>query len=538
MDLPKRRTFKGGISGEEGRRKREDARLSMRRQERMDQLHKRRTGIAKRELVDARNSCGLDEEQKIDISKRLPEILVGINSTNSELQCEKVMEIRKMLSISTNPPIQQIIDSGIVPKLIFFLVSNENPRIRFESAWALTNIVSGTTEQTRVVINNGAIPIFMALLANPLDDIREQVMWALGNIAGDSSECRDIVLRCGILEPLIELCKKHSKITLLRNATWTLSNLCRGRPQVPLDVIKPALSVLPSLLQVRDERILADACWAFSYISDDTGPQNERITAVIRSGAVPRLSFLLAHKSNNVKHPALRTIGNIVTGDELQTQVVVNNSTLPRLLVLLTNAKKILRKEACWTISNITAGSVVQIQAVMENSLFQPIIYLLQRGEFDVKSEAAWAIANATSGGSPEQIHCLVKLGCIAPLCDILSSNNTSLITVVIDALQNILKLGHSEKDKTRGKNMFAIKVEECGGFDALEHLQTKEDFQGDNDMYYKLAAIVTKYFRQAEDSNFQTPDTNTITNTFNFQVNETAQASVSEKVQYTGFSF
>ena len=202
----------------------------------------------------------------------------------------------------------------------------------------------------------------------------------------------------------------------------------------------------------------------------------------------------------------------------MQTQVIIQHQALPCLLNLLTNNyKKSIKKEACWTISNITAGNKEQIRAVVEANIIGPLVNLLQNAEFDIKKEAAWAISNATSGGSHEQIKFLVSQGCIKPLCDLLVCPDPRIVTVCLEGLENILKVGEAEKNlgTTGGVNLYAQAIEDADGLEKIESLQSHDN----TEIYEKAVKMLETYWLEDDDETM--PPGDAAPTTFNFGGND-----------------
>ncbi|KAL0388855.1 UNVERIFIED_CONTAM: Importin subunit alpha-1a [Sesamum radiatum] len=140
----RRNRYKVAVDADEGRRRREDNMVEIRKSKREESLlKKRREGLQQQQQQFSASLQSSALEKKLE---SLPSIVNGVWSSDSNLQLEATTQFRKLLSI------------GVVPRFVEFLMREDFPQLQFEAAWALTNIASGTSEHTRVVIDHGAVP--------------------------------------------------------------------------------------------------------------------------------------------------------------------------------------------------------------------------------------------------------------------------------------------------------------------------------------------------------------------------------------------
>ncbi|WKY01705.1 hypothetical protein Q1695_015594 [Nippostrongylus brasiliensis] len=490
--------YKNVARHEDMRRRRNETSVEIRKQKGDELLMKRRNQLVEDE--EEGELSDLDMKSMPTVSGRLTnEEIIKILCNNPTLvQMQTCFEaLRRTLSRSKNPPVDEVIQCGLVNALVQAL-SVEDDKVRFEAAWALTNIVSGTSEQTVAAVEAGATPPLVKLTQSPNAGLAEQALWAVANIAGDSAQLRDYVIECNGVEAMMALVDRldELEVSCARTLAWAFSNMCRHKnPHAPLSVLAVLSKGLAKIVAHPDKQVRQDACWAISYLTD--GP-DEQIALAKTSGVLPYVIQFL-QDSDNMVAPALRVLGNMSTGNDELTQCVVDLKTLDEIIPLSERSKSTtVVKECCWLISNIIAGTQSQIQAVIDAGIMPFIIEVLRSGDFKCQFEASWAVANLAQGGNSKQILTLFQDNAIPSLCSALKQSNVDLLNNALETLYTLLTTIATccpEKlDEARQA------VEEADGLDYLERLQESES----DKVYTTAFRIIRDFFNDEDDEEEQ----------------------------------
>jgi hypothetical protein len=406
---------------------------------------------------------------------------------------EGVTMIRKLLSKESKPPVEAVLRAGVLHRLVQLLAGGPgvDTKLQFEAAWAITNVAS--TEHTSAVVSAGAVPPLVAGMMSGDPELRDQCIWCLGNIAGDCASYRDGVINTpGALQAIMANVQQPNSLQLLRNATWTLSNLCRGKPTPSAAHAQAVVPALAYLITHTDKDVLADAAWGLSYLTDGEA----LMQTVLDAGVVPRCVELMGHPELTVVTPALRIIGNFISGNDRQTQAALDAGALAAITPLLSHANKTVRREACWAVSNVAAGTQAQLSALMTTPALMPaVVRLLSKGsEPACRKEAAWVVCNVATVGTQEHAAAVLALGVVRPLTDLLASTqDPRILSVVLDALKSLLDMGAANRlgAPGGGAGTLADAFEEAGLLDALESIQQ----YAQEEVYQKCVTIIETHF-------------------------------------------
>ncbi|KIO19296.1 hypothetical protein M407DRAFT_31043 [Tulasnella calospora MUT 4182] len=406
--------------------------------------------------------ASLTEEGKV------PEDLVlGFNSEDPQIKKASVTKIRKIL---WDPPpsgaIQPVIDAGLIPAIIS-LLDSEDTSLQCDAAWIVTNIASGTSQQTEQVI--GAVPRLIVLSASPNADVADNAVWALGNVLVDSARLRDRVEEEGGVAALVKLIK-HVLPCLARYIQETPVN------EANMDSIECAVEALDRICKHHIQH-----------------------TDFIATGVVPRLVKLLADSSSSValQKQVLRCLVYLVGGSDDEADVAVNAGLLPGLLVALETKNGDLCQLALWNASNVAAGSHSQVYALLDSGLLKPPVRVLLYDQESAISrrEACWTISNLTKkvqSGDAKVAQAFLEGRCVEALSAALLIHDPKVKELAVSGITNVLEWKPPQGSEA-GESPLTI-LRSASGPQNLRAVRDSRAFH-DKNIKRECRDLLTRYF-------------------------------------------
>jgi len=438
-----------------GRRAREDASRALRKSRFDDVLHQKRRARIAQYTIDTPLMDGDDAPLR-----QLMELVVS--SSDDERLLPALTRLRRAVDTEEGDELSALIASDDMMMWLVNVVKDTSraTRLRFESAWLLTNVAS--TRHTQIVVSVDGVAPFIAPAYESDPDLVEQCVWCIGNIAGDNDALRDRALEEGALDAVLHVVTQPPSPSALRTAVWALTNLVHKRTTTHMigdasHAIR--LRVAPVFAQiivrctneVQDDTMLADALAGCAFVTDIC--EDDDVHATVLLALEPCMQHIRRDDAR-LSVQALRVVGNLIAGNHVHTQCVLDAGALHVLSQLVDSDNRTTRKETVWALSNLVAGTPHQLREVMVRApLVARIIDRLATDEMSVRRECAYFVVNVTENGTYDDTRRLIQANLFAAVASALSQTNMHVVTmgVLLAALTRILSLarGNGNLDET-----------------------------------------------------------------------------------------
>ena len=112
------------------------------------------------------------------------------------------------------------------------------PLLQLPALRALGSIVSGTDEQTQIVLDAGFLGPLQTLLQHRKENIVREAMWGLSNVTAGNANQVEMVIRANLIPLIINVMKTRTFKTQ-KEAAWALCNMtASGNPEQVSEVLQ------------------------------------------------------------------------------------------------------------------------------------------------------------------------------------------------------------------------------------------------------------------------------------------------------------
>ena len=424
-----------------------------------------------------------EEIQPSDFQK----IINLFHSQNIDDKFKGLIGIRKLLSIESNPPIQEIIDLKIVPELINLLENSPN-EFKYEAIWSLSNIAYGNEEQANTILIYGGIPKILNLLDSNIEEIKKQTFWLVANLVVNSAKIRDTLIEQKIFDKILTILASANDENYINLATWAISNFYRVKPIPNYENSYKAFKIIARVIMIYEttnKEFITDTCFILSSMSKN---YQEFLKEIVDLNLLPKIIKFLDIDNKAIIMSCLRIIGNIASDENANlTQKLLDLNILEKLKYTLFNESIGIRKETAFILSNFAAGTQKQIETLIDHNFLQILYKTFQNDINKVKKEAIIAIGNLSSVENEKYMKKLLDDGLLIYIYEFMKNEESQVLAVSLEILGNVLAFA-----KKKGElNNLLNEIEKMGMVDILEKLQVHKDQM----IYEKTIQLLDTFF-------------------------------------------
>ncbi|KAM3588498.1 hypothetical protein VKS41_000942 [Umbelopsis sp. WA50703] len=359
-----------------------------------------------------------------------------LKSNNHEVRLDAAKYLARAL-FDPSKAVRDFVVDGECVNILTQLLTSGDAEEQLQGVVCITNISAGSYELC--IKATPTIPYLISYLNESNVALQDQSGWAIGNMAVEGDEIRNMLRRNGVLSPLINLLDATDS-HLVQTACFALSNLARG-PDAKLEEFFDA-GIVPKLtshLINNTPDTVTEICWVLSYLTAGT---DQFIGKVVEQGVVPLLVQNLAplQTQGPLALPLIRTFGNIASGPDEYTDVLLSQDMfLPGLIVLCNSDCRPVKKESLWVLSNITASRRPQVlEKVIQAGAIPVLTEIASHTNFDIRKEAAFSLTNIACHGD-KYIQALPNNVLLPGYLEFVRSEDPELIKLGLTYLQLLL---------------------------------------------------------------------------------------------------
>ena len=362
-----------------------------------------------------------------------------------------MQEIRRELSKESNPPIEKVINSNIIPVLMQ-MSYQRNEKFAFEVCWILCNIASGTSKQVEYLFNLNSLEFFLKIFdSNPNNlELRDQIVWAVGNVSGDCNQFRDLINKSGLFDRILQygyMIVAEGKSKHVANCMWAVSNFARGKPP-PREEILAHLDdfFVLNLPRVADKNdVLQDMLWGMVYTTESIKRFDKYTESVLKI-----IFDLIQTDNNKLELPLLRIIGNFVSNCNNSWCRIRKFNCIQILMNYLNHSKATLRKEVIWVFSNLVSETSEVVSEMINLQIYPKFLAMITSDTEPIRNEIIWTISNSYMSSQESQAKALNQMNWIDVYMNSLENFKDNKVKMVI--LEGMYEALSKDKDSLKNE--------------------------------------------------------------------------------------